>query len=96
MMRFSRRTGGRYNPAMSITEADILSAAMELDAEARARIVDKLQESLHGATPPTVDAAWRAEIEDRVGADERGEIDNFSLDETMQHLEERLKRRRPE
>lgn len=81
---------------MSITEADILSAAMQLDAEARARIVDKLQESLHGATSPTVDAAWRAEVDDRVAADERGEIENFSLDETMRHLEERLKRRRPQ
>ena len=69
---------------------------MALNAEARARIMDKLQESLHGATSPQIDAAWRAEVEDRAAADERGELDNFSLDETMQILEERLKRRRPE
>jgi len=79
---------------MSISEDDILSAAMTLDAEARARIVDKLQESLHGSTSPQIDAAWRAELEDRAAADDRGEMEGFSLDETMQYLEERLKRRR--
>ena len=79
---------------MSVTEDDILSAALTLDTDARARIVDKLLESLHGATPPGVEAAWQREIEDRIAADERGELESFSLDETIQHLEERLKRRR--
>ena len=79
---------------MSVTEQDILSAALTLDVEARARIVDKLLESLHGATPPDIEAAWQREIEDRVAADERGQLESFSLDETMQDLEERLKRRR--
>jgi hypothetical protein len=79
---------------MSVTEQDILSAALTLDADARARIIDKLLESLHGATPPDVEAAWQREIEDRVAADERGELESFSLDETMRHLEERLRGRR--
>ena len=78
---------------MSTTEDDILSAALNLDVEARARIVDKLLESLHGPTPPEVEAAWQREVEDRLAAYERGEIESFLLEETMQHLEERLKRR---
>jgi hypothetical protein len=80
---------------MSVTEDNILTAALALDVEARARIVDKLLESLHGPTPPDTELAWQREIEDRVAADESGEIESFSLDETMQNLQERLKRRQP-
>jgi putative addiction module component (TIGR02574 family) len=63
--------------------ADLAEQARGLPAEERARLVDLLLESLHEPPLAEVEAAWSREIERRVAAHERGEVETFAAEDVF-------------
>ncbi len=64
------------------TEA-IISAALELPPESRANLVEVLLHSMEPESAPHLSAEWIAEIEDRIAALRRGELETVSREEVM-------------
>jgi putative addiction module component (TIGR02574 family) len=60
--------------------AELADQAKSLPAEERSRLVDLLLESLHEPPIADVEAAWEKEIERRVAAYERGEVETFAAE----------------
>jgi len=58
---------------MSQDYAEIEKSARLLSPEERARLAEAMTESLREAMPAEIEAAWEAEIRQRVDAYERGE-----------------------
>jgi len=75
---------------------EIVKQALGLAAEDRAFIADKLEESLSGDgfATPEIAAAWAAEIERRVAAYDRGEIEALPGDTAIERIRERLEQYR--
>jgi putative addiction module component (TIGR02574 family) len=69
--------------AMPDVVADLADQARGLSAEERSRLVDLLLESLHESPLAEVDAAWSKEIERRVAAYERGEVQTFAAEDVF-------------
>lgn len=63
--------------------ADVESQVRQLPAEDRARLAEVLLESLAEVSSPSVEAAWDAEIRQRVAAYERGEVELIDADEVF-------------
>ena len=63
--------------------ADLAEQARSLPAEERSRLVDLLLESLHEPPLAEVEAAWNREIERRVAAHERGEVETFAAEDVF-------------
>lgn len=58
--------------------AELAEQARTLPADERSRLVDLLLESLHEPPLAEVEAAWAKEIERRVAAYQRGEVETFA------------------
>jgi putative addiction module component (TIGR02574 family) len=54
-----------------------------LTAEERARLAEVLLESLQDAPIAEIEAAWDAEIEQRIAAYDRGELQTFSAEDVF-------------
>ena len=54
--------------------AKVVTEALSLSPRSRARLADKLLESLNEPRQREVNKLWAAEIEDRIDAYEKGEI----------------------
>ena len=54
-----------------------------LAPEDRSRLVEIILETLYEPPLPEIDAAWDAEIERRVAAYERGEVETYSAEEVF-------------
>ena len=54
-----------------------------LSPEERVRLMDLLLESLEAQPANDIEAAWAREIERRVAAHDRGEVELFTLDEVL-------------
>ena len=63
--------------------AELAEQARTLAPEDRSRLVDLLLESLHESPPAEVEAAWAKEIERRIAAYERGEVQTFAAEEVF-------------
>lgn len=63
--------------------ADLVEKARSLSAEERSRLVDLLIESLHESPLADVEAAWAKEIERRVAAFARGEVETFAAEDVF-------------
>ena len=63
--------------------AELAEKARGLTAEERSRLVDLLLESLHESPLAEVEAAWTTEIERRVAAHERGEVETFDAEDVF-------------
>jgi putative addiction module component (TIGR02574 family) len=63
--------------------AELADQAKSLPAEERSRLVDLLLESLHEPPIADVEAAWEKEIERRVAAYERGEVETFAAEDVF-------------
>lgn len=63
--------------------AELADRAKSLPAEERSRLVDLLLESLHEPPIADVEAAWEKEIERRVAAYERGEVETFAAEDVF-------------
>ncbi len=75
---------------------EIVNQALGLEPEDRAFIADKLEESLtpEGFATPEIAAAWVAEIERRIAAYDRGEIEALAGDTAIDRIRERLEQYR--
>jgi putative addiction module component (TIGR02574 family) len=62
---------------MPDTLKELEEQARALTAEERARLAEVLLESLQDAPIAEIEAAWDAEIEQRIGAYDRGELQTF-------------------
>jgi putative addiction module component (TIGR02574 family) len=63
--------------------ADLEKEARRLPADERARLAEVLLESLQGAALADVNAAWDAEIAQRVAAFERGELETHLAEDVF-------------
>lgn len=63
--------------------AELADQAKSLTAEERSRLVELLLESLHEPPIADVEAAWEKEIERRVAAYERGEVETFAAEDVF-------------
>jgi putative addiction module component (TIGR02574 family) len=69
-----------------MTIESITSAALALPPESRAALAETLLASLETPLEITHRAAWEQEIEDRIDAYERGELETISREEIMRQL----------
>lgn len=65
---------------MSITLKELEHQARALSPEERARLADVLLDSLRDSPLTEIEAAWDLEIENRVAAYDRGELETFSAE----------------
>ena len=63
--------------------AELAEKARTLAPGDRSRLVDLLLESLHESPLAEVEAAWAKEIERRIAAYERGEVQTFAAEEVF-------------
>lgn len=68
---------------MRDTAADLALRGKLLPLEERERLVDALLESLNEPAAAELDAAWSAEIERRLAAYDRGEVQALSAEEVF-------------
>ena len=68
---------------------DVLTEALRLPAEDRARLALELLKSLDGDRDPDADAAWDLEIDRRGAEVEAGTADTMTLDEYRAHVQRR-------
>jgi putative addiction module component (TIGR02574 family) len=68
---------------MPDTTSELAQRGKRLPREDRERLVDELLASLNEPAVTQLDAAWSAEIERRLAAYDRGEIQALSADEVF-------------
>jgi putative addiction module component (TIGR02574 family) len=68
---------------MAVSLSDLEQQARSLSADDRARLAEVLLESLQGSHLSDVEAAWNREIEERVAAYDRGELQSFPAEEVF-------------
>ena len=68
---------------MSDIVAELAERGRSLAPEDRSRLVELLLESLHEAPMAEIDAAWSAEIVQRVAAYERGEVETYAAEDVF-------------
>jgi len=68
---------------MSDTLKELEKKAKALTAEERAQLAEVLLESLHDTPLLEIEAAWDREIEERVAAYDRGEVQTVSAEEVF-------------
>ena len=71
---------------MTRATRELLAQALELPLEERAKIAAELLDSLHEAEAD-VEAAWAAEIQDRVTAARAGELESTDWREVLDRVE---------
>lgn len=62
---------------------ELVQRGLSLAPEDRARLAERLLDSLHEPPSPEIDVAWREEIERRVAAYRRGEVEVFEAEEVF-------------
>jgi putative addiction module component (TIGR02574 family) len=68
---------------MPDTLKELEEQARALTAEERARLAEVLLESLQDAPIAEIEAAWDAEIEQRIAAYDRGELQTFWAEDVL-------------
>ena len=68
---------------MSATLKELEQQVHALSAEERARLAEVLLESLQESPLADIEAAWEREIEERVAAYDRGELQTFSAEDVF-------------
>lgn len=71
---------------MHTSTAEIFEAALALSDDDRAKLAEKLVESLDGAVDPDAEAAWASEIERRLARIDAGQARTLSMDEALARL----------
>jgi len=65
---------------------NVVNQALELPAEARIDLVDRILESLNLPVQPDIDRLWAEEAERRVAEIDRGEVDLISGEEVFDKI----------
>ena len=74
---------------MNTQPQELLNLALTLSEIERANLAGSLLRSLDPSSDPTADQAWAAEIERRVQAIDRGEVNLRPWDEVMYAMRQR-------
>ena len=74
---------------MPLTYEEISAEAMQLSAEQRAGLAEKLRMSVD--TPEAVAAAWDEEIDRRIAQLDRGEVETVPFEVVMAELRAKLR-----
>lgn len=74
---------------MKATLDPILDAALDLPADQRIAMVERLLESLNLPTKAEIDQAWAAEIERRVAQLDRGEVKGIPGEEVFAEIRQK-------
>ena len=61
----------------------LVQRGLSLTPEDRARLAERLLDSIHESSSPAIEAAWSEEIERRVAAHRRGEVEVFEAEEVF-------------
>ena len=69
---------------------EITKDAMELPARQRLALAEFLLESTDGAADPDAEAAWDAEVSDRIRAIDEGRVTGVAYEDVMAAAEKRL------
>jgi putative addiction module component (TIGR02574 family) len=72
--------------------AKVVSDALSLPAKSRAKLAERLLESLDDPKQKEIDRLWAEEVEDRIDAYERGELNAIPGKEVFRRLKPRKKR----
>ena len=67
---------------MNTETQEIIDRALSLPPADKARVVDKLLSSLD-QPDEAIDALWRKEVEDRIGAYNKGTLKSVSLEDVL-------------
>ena len=54
-----------------------------MPAEVVAELIDRIMLARHGGVDPSIEAAWKSEIERRIGEMESGKVKGVSLEESL-------------
>jgi putative addiction module component (TIGR02574 family) len=72
--------------------AKIVSDALSLPPRSRAKLAERLLESLDDSTQKEIDRLWADEVEGRIDAYERGELKGIPGEEVFRRLKPRKKK----
>lgn len=76
---------------MNRSSAKVVSDALSLPPRSRAKLAEKLLESLDDPRQREIDRLWAEEVEDRIAAYERGELKAIPGKEVFRRLRPRKK-----
>lgn len=76
---------------MNRSSAKVVSDALSLPPRSRAKLAEKLLESLDDPRQREIDRLWAEEVEDRIAAYERGELKAIPGKEVFRGLRPRKK-----
>ena len=68
---------------MSVLLAELEQQARALSPDERAQLAEVLLESLHDTSMSEIETAWQREIESRVAAYDRGEVQTYSAEDVF-------------
>ncbi len=68
----------------------LLRDALELPPAERAELAERMLNSLDSVSQREIDAAWAAEVEDRIDAYDRGEMPTIPAEEVYRNWRKRL------
>lgn len=71
---------------MQRSTAQVFEEALALPDEDRAKLAEKLVESLDGEPDPDAETAWAAEIERRLAKIDAGQASSLPMDEALARL----------
>ena len=75
-----------------IRSAKVVNDALSLPAKSRAKLAERLLESLDDPKQKEIDRLWAEEVEDRIDVYERGELKAIPGREVFRRLKPRKKR----
>jgi len=75
-----------YAPAVPITLEQIVEEARQLPTDVVAELIDRILLDRHGGIDPEVEAAWRGEIDRRIGEIESGKVQGIPVDESLARI----------
>ena len=71
---------------------EIEDSALSLDKISRARLADKLLQSIHGQIDPNIEQAWIQEVQKRKESLESGEASLHPTSEVIKEARERIRK----
>ena len=71
---------------MTPTVDELVAQAEQLSAADRELLLDRLRQTLASPIDPEIEAAWAAEVERRLDAVDRGEMQSIPWDEAKKRL----------
>lgn len=73
----------RHTETMPISLDQIVEETREMPAEVVAELVDRIMMARHGGVEPSVEAAWKTEIDRRISEIETGKVNGVPLEESL-------------